>query len=325
MPENLTSSIEVSPSRERESGGDAPLLRLLEEIGELAPGAFHQLASHAASRQAVAVSAAGPGNRAEPGPLSAITSVADKPESFGALFARLRDAAPDGDASFKQFITNLADRVPVDWEGLLHGRTWQDLAISEIEDGIMLGIFRKAHEPLPPEARVKFAQAWSAGGGNAAMLDAIARGDAKALRKLDDAQIQLLRRLAWELSETGEIGTDNEITATGRSMIFNNVEVSGSIKFKGELVFGGKLRTGNITGDVLVVEKNARIKGDVAVESLKLSGKVAGNVTATGKCELAASAEIVGDLTTERLSMEEGATLVGQIRLGMNPKNAKSA
>lgn len=246
------------------------------------------------------------------------------PGSFADLFEKLRTAAPDGNAGFKQFITNLADRVPVDWEGLLHGRTWEDLAISEIEDAIVLGIFRKAHDPLPGDVRTKFAEEWAEGGGNRAMLEAISSGDAKILRKLDGLQIQLLRRLTWELSETGGIGSNSDIPGSGKSLIYNNVEISGSIKFKGELVFEGRLRTGDIAGDSLVLEKNARVKGDVTVEFLKLAGKVAGNVTVARKCELAASSELVGDLTTQRLSMEEGATLVGRVRLGMDPDCSKS-
>lgn len=248
----------------------------------------------------------------------------EAPGSCSDLFEKLRTAAPDGNAGFKQFITNLADRVPIDWEGLLHGRTWEDLAISEIEDGIVLGIFHKAHGPLTEEGRAKFAEQWIEGGGSRATLDAISSGDAKILRKLDARQIQLLRRLTWELSETGAIDSTTEIADSGKSLIYSNVEISGSIKFRGELVFEGRLKTGEIAGDTLALEKNARVNGDVTVEFLKLSGKVAGNVTALRKCELGASAELIGDLTAQRLSMEEGATLIGQVRLGMNPDSPNS-
>src|SRR5207237_1496 len=82
---------------------------------------------------------------------------------------------------------------------------------------------------------------------------------------------------------------------------------------------------GSITGSKLVLGEHAGVKGDVMADTVSLSGKVTGNVTAMDKCELGASAELTGDLVTSRLSMEEGATLLGQVRLGPNAEKFKQA
>jgi len=114
-------------------------------------------------------------------------------------------------------------------------------------------------------------------------------------------------------------------SANAKSTILNDVEITGSLEFKGELVFDGKIRKGAITGDVLSVGQSADIKGDVMAESLRLSGKITGNVTVMKKCELAATASLTGDLVSNQLSMEEGATLIGQVRLGPVSPDARSA
>ena len=60
--------------------------------------------------------------------------------------------------------------------------------------------------------------------------------------------------------------------------ILNDVEITGTLTFKGELTFDGKLRKGSVEGDSLIVGKNASIKGNIRVAKLNLLGAV------TGRC-----------------------------------------
>lgn len=105
-----------------------------------------------------------------------------------------------------------------------------------------------------------------------------------------------------------------------KSTILRDVEVSGSIEFKGELSFDGQLRDGDITGAVLIVGPNAHIVGNIQADSLTLHGSVNGDVLVTGKCELKGSANLVGSLTTNRLVMDEGATLIGKAEITPDAK-----
>jgi cytoskeletal protein CcmA (bactofilin family) len=319
MPDDLTATLST-PDIEGEGAWNAP--SRLDDFMELARNTRHAGSGPAANGLAVEREARIPSGEE-------IDFGDEEPVSFEELFRRLesslRDRQPPG-ADFKQFITNLADKVRIDWEGLLHGRTWQDLEITEIEDAIVLGIFRNASGRLAQSDRERIPESLEKLGGDSAMQVAIRQGNAKVLAKLNRFQIHLLRSITWELSKTGSISSMNdEINANGKSTIYNNVEITGSLEFKGELVFDGQLKKGGITGDNLVVDKNARIRGDVMADNIAMSGKVVGNVTAMQKCEMGATAELVGNLTTQRLSMEEGATLVGQVRLGPEAANAKAA
>lgn len=105
-----------------------------------------------------------------------------------------------------------------------------------------------------------------------------------------------------------------------QSNIQSDVEISGSIKFKGELTFDGQLKDGAISGEALIVGTNARIHGDIQTESLTLRGAVVGDVLVSGKCELKGSASLEGSLTTNRLVMDEGATMSGRAEITPDPK-----
>jgi len=100
-----------------------------------------------------------------------------------------------------------------------------------------------------------------------------------------------------------------------QSSIQSDVEISGSIKFTGELTFDGALKDGNITGGVLVVGPKARIKGDIQSDTLTLHGSVVGDVLVAGKCDLKGSSSLEGSLTTNRLVMDEGATMIGRAEI----------
>jgi cytoskeletal protein CcmA (bactofilin family) len=104
-------------------------------------------------------------------------------------------------------------------------------------------------------------------------------------------------------------------TTDSKSTILRDVELNGSITFNGELVFDGKLSNGNIKGNILTLGPNAKIQGNVEAVSLTLHGAVTGDVLVTEKCELKGSAHLVGSLTTNRLVMDEGATLIGKAEI----------
>ena len=100
-----------------------------------------------------------------------------------------------------------------------------------------------------------------------------------------------------------------------KSVAASDVRITGSISFKGELAFDGKLSGGGIKGRVLSLGPSAKVDGNVECDSLAIAGIVNGNVTVTGKCELHSSAQIVGNLNTSRLVMADGATLIGQVQI----------
>ena len=78
---------------------------------------------------------------------------------------------------------------------------------------------------------------------------------------------------------------------------------------------------GTLNGDIaatgeLTLGPSADIHGEVRARTLKLSGKVHGNVFIGGTCKILSSAVLIGDLEANRLVLEEGASFLGQSRVG---------
>ncbi|MCA1962813.1 MAG: polymer-forming cytoskeletal protein [Prosthecobacter sp.] len=112
---------------------------------------------------------------------------------------------------------------------------------------------------------------------------------------------------------------------SSKNVLANDVEIKGSIKFSHDLIVDGKIE-GEVHSDgALTVGENALIKGEIKTRSVVIFGKVEGNITVVERCELKSNAILVGDIAAGTLSIEEGATFMGQSSVGKKADTAKSA
>jgi cytoskeletal protein CcmA (bactofilin family) len=103
--------------------------------------------------------------------------------------------------------------------------------------------------------------------------------------------------------------------ASSENIVLSDMEITGSLTCKGNLHFEGKLSNGNITGENLFVGKSANITGNIKAKSLRIEGTVVGNITLKGKCDLAASAALTGDIKASSFAMAEGSEYTGQLQI----------
>lgn len=108
-----------------------------------------------------------------------------------------------------------------------------------------------------------------------------------------------------------------------QSMITADVEIKGSIKSAGTVYLDGKL-DGDLTcvGDA-VIGKNATVKGTISADSVTVEGTVNGSISVKDKIEMKATAKIMGDIKSRRLSVEDGVTFVG--KSDVNPAGAAAS
>ena len=107
-----------------------------------------------------------------------------------------------------------------------------------------------------------------------------------------------------------------------RNVLSSDVEIKGSVKFTNDLVIDGKIE-GQISSEGnLTIGENARIKAEISTATIIVYGKVHGNLTATDRIELKASAEVVGDIKAKVLSIEAGAIFVGKSTVGSPAQGA---
>ncbi len=103
---------------------------------------------------------------------------------------------------------------------------------------------------------------------------------------------------------------------SSKNVLSNDVEIKGSIKFSHDLIIDGKIE-GEVHSDgSLTVGENALIKGEIRTRAVIIFGKVEGNITVQERCELKSNAILVGDIAAGTLSIEEGATFMGQSSVG---------
>ncbi len=77
----------------------------------------------------------------------------------------------------------------------------------------------------------------------------------------------------------------------------------------------------SIGGFRLTVGSGARVSGDIVAREALISGEVNGDIRAVDRIEIMKSASIEGDLTTGKITIEEGANFRGSVEVGSsNPQ-----
>lgn len=107
-----------------------------------------------------------------------------------------------------------------------------------------------------------------------------------------------------------------------RNALSTDVEIKGIVKFTNDLVVDGKIEGEIFSEGSLTVGEHARIKAEVKTATVIVYGKVHGNLTATDRVELKASAEVIGDIKAKTLSIEAGAIFVGKSTVGAPAQTA---
>jgi cytoskeletal protein CcmA (bactofilin family) len=104
-----------------------------------------------------------------------------------------------------------------------------------------------------------------------------------------------------------------------KNILNSDVELEGTLKFTDELTFDGKLDGDIISEGILNLGDNAVVKGNLNVNSVVLRGKINGNVTAKERIEIKAKTELLGDIRSAKLVIEEeGVTFVGKSEVNPN-------
>lgn len=96
------------------------------------------------------------------------------------------------------------------------------------------------------------------------------------------------------------------------SIISADMTVKGEIHSQGELHLDGTVE-GEIHAERLVIGETAQIRGNVTADTVRVCGKLEGNL-AGREVVLTATARMTGDISHEVLSLEPGARFAGAVR-----------
>jgi cytoskeletal protein CcmA (bactofilin family) len=108
--------------------------------------------------------------------------------------------------------------------------------------------------------------------------------------------------------------------------------ISQGIKIKGEVTgsedlyvdgqVDGKL---SLTNGSLTIGPNGRVKADVTAREVIVRGTVEGKVSGRDKVLLGSTGQVIGEVQTDRLAIEDGAMLRGRVEAGKQPSKTGEA
>jgi cytoskeletal protein CcmA (bactofilin family) len=102
--------------------------------------------------------------------------------------------------------------------------------------------------------------------------------------------------------------------ASGLAQIGKSVIVKGELSGSEDLYVDGQVE-GSIAlkGNNLTVGPNGQVKASVDAKGVVVQGKLDGNIQVSDRVELRKSAVVNGDISAQRISIEEGAFLKGKV------------
>ena len=108
---------------------------------------------------------------------------------------------------------------------------------------------------------------------------------------------------------TAQNGGTNVVTLGPRDSLHGRLEIQGDLKVGGTVE--GELKA---SGDVSV-DSAANVQATIEGSNVSIRGQVNGNVTARRRLTLGGSGHLNGDVKVSRLTVEDGATLNGNVTM----------
>jgi len=117
-----------------------------------------------------------------------------------------------------------------------------------------------------------------------------------------------------EPSPLSESSARLALVAAGQSSISKGLIFSGDITGSESLVIDGKVEGRiNLPGSRLTVGHTGQVDAGIAAGEIVVEGRIRGNVSAFTLVEVRSDGALTGDVTTTRISIEDGAFFKGGI------------
>src|SRR5256712_2134429 len=104
-------------------------------------------------------------------------------------------------------------------------------------------------------------------------------------------------------------GGNNVVSLGPRDILQGRLEIQGDLKIAGN-VEGDLKASGDVT-----IDSTASIQAAIEGANVNVRGQVTGNVTAKKRLTLGGSGRLNGDVRVSRLTVEDGATLNGNVTM----------
>ena len=129
------------------------------------------------------------------------------------------------------------------------------------------------------------------------------------INAVEDSQMAQAEKSATHSPGAAQNGEKNIVNLGPRDTLHGRLEIQGDLKIQGNVE--GELKA---SGDV-TVDSTAGIQASIEGSNVTVRGQVTGNVTAKRRLTLGGSGRLNGDVRVGRLTVEDGATLNGNVTM----------
>jgi len=129
------------------------------------------------------------------------------------------------------------------------------------------------------------------------------------INSVEDSEMAQAEKSATHTAATTPNGGTNVVNLGPRDSLNGRLEIQGDLKIAGHVE--GELKA---SGDVSVGE-GSTIQASIEGANVSVRGQVNGNVTARKRLTLGGSGRLNGEVRVARLTVEDGATLNGNVTM----------
>src|SRR5215469_5544747 len=111
--------------------------------------------------------------------------------------------------------------------------------------------------------------------------------------------------------------------ASNISRLGSTLAVKGTISGTEDLQVDGKVEGHiSLSGQKITVGPAGQLNAEVTVREALIQGKLSGNICAGERVEIKKGSEVIGDITTARIAIEDGAHFKGAIEIDRTKSSA---
>lgn len=107
--------------------------------------------------------------------------------------------------------------------------------------------------------------------------------------------------------------------------IGKSVVIKGEVTGSEDLYLDGQVEGSiDLAGNRLTIGPNGKVKANITARSVSIGGKLEGNIRATDRVDLRQTAIVLGDIATQRISIEDGAYFKGGVDIQREAPKAQA-
>src|SRR5271154_4356820 len=110
------------------------------------------------------------------------------------------------------------------------------------------------------------------------------------------------------------------VSPNAAACISQGIRIKGDVTGSEDLFVDGQVEGRlSLTNGSLTVGPNGHVKADVTARGVIVRGKIEGKVSGRDKVQLWGTGQVIGEVQTDRLAIEDGAMLRGKVEAGKHP------